>query len=537
MKDLEAKYTRYDVCDLKVIYKRVLLTISEAKRVEDILDGRKLFIMEINKFFTCSSLSYFLSLTGKDKKFFYSEVEYYNNAMPQINAMKRSVVLAIMESPLYKEVKNHLNREILRSYEILTKIDYDKITDLIKNETELIKEYHGWVEKFRIEYCGEKVSFRSIKKILSETTKTEERYYILDKINEALDNGQDAAENIVLKLIDVRRQMAKECGFDSFTQFSFVRSGRIDFTEEDMIRFENQIADMVPEFMCLLKAIGRVSLLKTSVGLFDKVEKVLYKLSNRAGNLFREMRGKNLLVADPDNIISLPSFCTSFYNYKTSAVILRLNGGFRDVKSVFHEFGHCFSNSFMFKKDDPEFGIGGEQLQEAQAMIMEIFGASFADDFFKEKGNDYIRMFFLDFINSLLYNVALIDFQQTIYEKDVDSLGELNRIYEGLEIKYRPYIERGSLFKGRLWLFSTILFDSPFNNFDYAVARLTALGFAEKIFKNRKEAFKIYETILENSKGLSFENLLAETGQASVFDKCSIIGIIETIKAICNKTD
>ncbi len=135
-------------------------------------------------------------------------------------------------------------------------------------------------------------------------------------------------------------------------------------------------------------------------------------------------------------------------------------------------------------------------------------------------------------LNSLINGCLYDEFQRYVYSHDVGSVEELNEIYRELSRSYGIGDDYYYVDLGYVWIDVHHNFEAPMYYISYATSIVPALQILDLSMRNREEAIRVYNAVVNSDPELSFSETLAEVGLDSPFEEQTIVNVVNAIVRI-----
>lgn len=113
-------------------------------------------------------------------------------------------------------------------------------------ENKLTSEYGKLKASAQIEFDGKIYNLSSISPFIQSDNRETRKKAFNAKMKFYLDNEQEF-DRIFDELVKVRNQMAKQLGYETFTELGYLRMNRFDYNQKMVANYRKQIlADLVP---------------------------------------------------------------------------------------------------------------------------------------------------------------------------------------------------------------------------------------------------------------------------------------------------
>ena len=427
---------------------------------------------------------------------------------------------------------------------------------LLQSElTKLGNEYEKLVGGMTIEWEGK------------EETMPQARLHLRDKDRAAREKAwrlmmarfgaeRDRLNELYLQMLSLRRQVAKNAGFDNYRDYQWKEFARFDYTPDDCFTFHDAIEhEVVPRAAQLYAeraeklGLDTISPWDTEVDLHGEplrpfedaaeLEEGCYRIFQRVDPVLAEhftaMRDGFLDLASRPN--KAPGgFCSSFPVRRKPYIFMNAVGTHRDVGTLLHEGGHAFH--FMESSQQPLiWNYGGPmEFNEVASMAMELLSAPYLErskgGFYKETDARRAHAEQLRGIVRFLPYMAVVDaFQHWVYAasshdvaadapQDV-AAADLNAKWSELWDRFMVGIEYGGLpaEKETGWHRKQHIFSDPFYYVEYGLAQLGALQVWRNALTDQSQAVADYRAALALGDTRPLPELFSAAGATFAFDR------------------
>jgi oligoendopeptidase F len=360
---------------------------------------------------------------------------------------------------------------------------------------------------------------------------------------------RDQLAGIFDRMYDLRQQVAKNAGFDTFRDYTHREKNRFDYTPDDCMRFHEAVETAV------LPAVGRLMERRLHrMGLdhlrpwdvtadtqgrpalrpFEDIQTFI----DRAGDVFahvdpdfktyyRSMADANLLDLDNRKGKAPGGYCQTLPFRKMPLIFMNAVGMDDDLRTLLHESGHAFHSfeasrlPLLFQRHP------GSEMAEVASMSMELLSAPFigreSGGYYDEDDARRSRTELLEGIVLFFPHCASVDaFQQWMYlNKDGRDAGARDRKW--LELRQRfegPSVDWSGLDAERIarWYQQPHFFGNPFYYIEYGIAQLGALQVWRNSLKDGGTAVRKYREALALGATRPLPELFKAAGARLVFD-------------------
>lgn len=514
-------------------------------------NGEKDLIIKFNHVRDNYLTLYWVSYIGylndtKNEKYLETE-KIMGKYEPIINNLIYDYYKILSSSKNQEKLEKFIGKRALAIASNQARLKNDDVISLQTKEKELCSKYQRLIIETKFVFLDKEINLSSLNIYYNDDDR-DLRNKAYDKRFEILESLEKEIDIIIDELIDVRNTIAKTLGFDSYTDMSFVKMNRLDYSKEDLTIFKEEIKKNVVPLLKLLKEQQRKRLGLEELEYYDNsylfndgnakikgnlndvlnnFKAVLKENSTISYNLLCMMLDEGLIDLDNRENKSNGGITTYLPDYKVPLFIKKYMGLESNITSIFHEFGH--SNQLYLSKDLlfhenrwPTFDIC-----EIHSTSMEYLMYPFMDLFF---GSDDYKYKIKHLTNSLslMVNMAIADdFWSCVYD---NSLNSKERKKKWLEIRDEynldsydtEYFNRGTEYQA-----DTNRIIDPFYTIDYAIDNVLALSFYKKEKESIKDAFDLHIKLCKDGGTLSLKEIIKKYNLDNPFEK-------DALKNMCN---
>lgn len=440
---------------------------------------------------------------------------------------------ALIESPFVKQIEEEFGSQyirLLKNHILL----FREGKDLIAQSQALEMKYQQIKAglKFNIDgtILGEAELFKYFESPSREIRKKalEERYKVYIQHKEEF-------EDILNQLVDLRIQIAKANGFDSYLDYMNLEKGRIGYGEKELTGFCEQVKEVLVPFCSklneakkkrlglselkiydqhILFADGNPELKGSNKELFEAASKMYHELSKEAGEFFDLMLEHEMIDAEPSqNKVAGMGFCADIAKLKMPFVFGNFNGTITDVTVLTHEIGHAFQMYLSMRKQPlMDFDVAVNDIAEVPSKTMEQFTYPFAEYFFGEDADKFRFMHLSNVMEEICSYCMVHEFETYLYgtpnatpkERAVELGNTFKRYFPDYDFdEFNDYLEQGTM------LFSNMgAYMFPRYLISYCLSNMCALEFKQKMSENPKGAWEDYMKLCAAGGSLGYPELL-----------------------------
>ncbi|MFQ3544672.1 M3 family oligoendopeptidase [Halobacillus rhizosphaerae] len=414
----------------------------------------------------------------------------------------------LMSSPFKDELDPKQYGRFLRSKENAMELFREENVTLEVEEDRLATRYFELTGGLSVDWNGEEKTIPELFPLLEDPDR-EIRKSAFDKIFQTLSKVEHDLQEIMDKLMKLRKQKAANSGLSNYRDYMFKKYERFDYTPEDC----KQLAASIREYVVplaekikkqkkkelgveVLRPYDRSAVPKDRTPLkpfaqrdelVERTSKALGQLEPRFSELIDTMNEKGMLDLETRRNKSPGGFCTPLPVSELSFIFMNASHTHDDMMTLFHEMGHCIHNDLKrhlplsYDRNTPM------ESSELASMTMELFSIDQWDHFYSKEEQKQAKLDLLRDIVTFFPSAIRVDqFQHWMYENPdhtqeerMAKFGELSRELSDGVIDWSGYEDA----RNKEWLFILHIFEVPFYYVEYVIAQLGAL----QMYKNYKE--------------------------------------------------
>jgi oligoendopeptidase F len=374
-------------------------------------------------------------------------------------------------------------------------------------ESDIVAEHNRITGSQTVDYDGEHITIPQVQRHLQDPDRDvrENAWRAWQKAKIELAPHLD---ELFLKLLSIRRNMARNCAFDNYREFVWLKYHRYDYTPEHCYRLHESIElEVVPLATRLLEqhrrglgvdrllpwdfywkapvdAQGRSPLhpFETVTELEEGTDRVFSALDSELGKQFEGFRNGFCDLGSRPNKMS-HAYCAAFPKRGMPFVLENVVGSEQDVQVTLHEFGHAFHGYSSMKSQPLVWNhFSAAEFVEVPSQAMEVLAMPYLH---KEKGGFYsdvelnrVRETQISGVIHLLTWIGFMDsFQHWLYsEAPVEvTIADMDTKTTELIARFMPQTDWTDFPKelGKLWHYNHI-FSAPFYYIEYGLTWLGA---------------------------------------------------------------
>lgn len=555
----ELEYVRPDFEKCKKFYEELTKKVQEAKSFEDV----KACILEeenelshINTMTTIASIRHTVDTSDK---FYEAEDEFINNAVPELLSAAQAYELALLNSPFRKEIDLEYGEYFLKKVQLSVDSFSDKNISLMQEENELCQRFERLMASCKVPFMGEDCNLYGLKKYFSHPDR-KIRKEAWKKYSSFFEEKDQELGDIFDRLVKIRHKMGTNMGFENFVPLGYMLQGRLDYTEEQVASFREQVKNVLVPFCEKIyraqqKRIGVESIKcydeeyiftdgnAVPVGdrayLVEQAQKMYHDMSKETGEFIDFMIDHELMDLDNKPNKAATGYMTSLPDYKAPFVFSCFNGTTADVDVLTHEMGHAFAGYMAIRsqKISAQCNVPTD-IAEIHSMSMEQFAYPYAELFFGDKADKYKMQHLQEAFTFVPFGVAVDEFQHIVYKNPDMTPSERSAAWCELEKKYMPWRDYdGDEFfeKGNWWYHKIHIFLYPFYYINYTLTTMGAMEFKKKMATDKVNGWKDYMALCKCGGSFGYLDTLKHANLSVPFEEGSVKNACEYAMNILEK--
>lgn len=433
----QMEYRRYELADMEAAAEKLVQAAGTENGDQQVLEAYRELLEEVDRMGTMYSLADIAYSRDMDDQDAADETEYMRTLYPQgtdraAAAMKEA--LDTSYGPLLEEQMGKRNARSLRYYEEMDPV----LQELGEREQQLVLEYdQASSAEYQVKADGEDWTYERLAQDLEPYSG---RYY---EIQNALDRERNkTVGEIYRQLVQVRREIAEECGYDNYADYAYQSVYGRDFTKEDVERIRADVKEIIVPLIvdCWYSGVDYEALYELEPSdadeILDLMEPYVGQMSGELGEAFSYMRRHGLYDMEraKEGENRSGGFTTDLPYYGDGFIFLTLEGDYDDYLGVFHEFGHFAS---IFGDPAPSmFRYGYVDVSEIDSQGLQMLLMHYADEMFGDVGRAVEMEAVSDLLDSIITGAMMDEFETAVYADPDMPLDEMNRLFASIAEDY-----------------------------------------------------------------------------------------------------
>lgn len=484
---------------------------------------------------------------------------FVENIEPKLSPINDKLNKKLLASPSHKELDEYYNcwvRDIQTGIELF-KDENVEVETQIALETQSYQKTTG---SMSVEHQGKTLTLQQMNAKL-ESPDRAIREEAWRKVAQRRLEDKDKLNEHFEKLFNLRLQVSKNCGFDSYLPYIFKAKGRYDYTPKHCEDFQKAIEEVVvPKVKAIRlkrqKALGLSSLrpwdtacdplgrealkpFSTSEELCAGVSQIFKQVDPKLSSWFDQMVSEKLLDLDSRLGKAPGGYQIGLEENRVPFIFMNAVGTMGDVFTLLHEAGHSFHQFLMQDHSITSYRDINAEIAEVASMSMEMIGMTYLEKIIDSEGADRARNDQLEDSLLLLPWVAQVDaFQHWMYSNPDHTLAERTAKWIELDNRFAGAgIDWSGLEEEResAWHRQLHIFEVPFYYVEYGIAQLGALQVWKNWKDDAKNGLDLYKNGLALGASRPLPELFEKTGVAFDFSSEKITPLIDEVWAEIQK--
>lgn len=369
-----------------------------------------------------------------------------------------------------------------------------ELIDIFTREAEYETEFNEYFNSPAIEHEGAMYSLSQAIYSGDEKLSTKGMDYLYK-------NGSKQSE-IFNNLVQVRTELANYHGYETYSEIAYLSYG---YTAEQIHAFRDAVRKYIVPLVMRIRFANMydygvepldTEFMKNADETISKVKAALKDLSPQSRQALEYMEKYEMFDLEQRENKSNGAFSIMLGKYEAPFLFMNEEGGFADVSTFSHEFGHTLQ-FFRIKNNNTPLDIS-----EVASTSLELMMTNRYEEFFGENATDAEKYQVFNTLYSIVGSCMMDEFQEIIYDEPDMSPEIRNSVYLGLLSQYYggTYDDSAhpALRQGYLWDNISHVFNRPFYMIQYALANTVSLQIWELSKTDFDAAFETYMRIIES---------------------------------------
>ena len=488
-----------------------------------------------------------------------SFLDFVENVRPKLSEFSDSLNRRLIE---HEAVKNLPSRYDLMIRSMKNDVDIFRKENipLGVEQTKLVTESQTINGAMTVEFNGNEYTLPEMRRFL-ESNERAIREGAWKAVSDRRMQDEERLSEIFDELIVIRSKIARNAGFDTYTDYMFRAMERFDYSKEDCLEFHDAIEAVCVPLMREINSQRVVSLdldflmpwdvnEKTGVGPdlqeraplkpFDNVGEMVEKLSTLFHNMSEDLGEKFDMLVEMDtlDLDTRKGKAPGGYQYylqksRVPFIFMNAAGLQGDLETMIHEAGHAFHSIYCSHLE--LIGERGYPIEfaEVASMSMELMTQEQWGEFYDEEEANRAKMGHLEGVIFLLPWIATIDsFQHWIYSNPEHTREERAGVWNSIRDRFGSNMnwEEYTKFRDVSWQQQGHLFGVPFYYVEYGIAQLGALQLWRTQRKDPEKALSDYSNAMRLGNTKTLPELFTAADIKLGFDERHLSSLIQEVR-------
>jgi len=487
-------------------------------------------------------------------------LNFVENVRPKLSKFSDKLNRRIAEHPSVGDLPDRYDL-MIRGIKSDIDIFREENIPLGVEQTKLVTKAQGITGGMTVEFEGEERTFPEMKAFLESNNRSVRENAWKSMVSRWMNDSEELSE-IFDKLIKIRHEIAKNAGFDSYTNYMFKAMHRFDYTVEDCLTFHNSIEKVcmpiVREINEKRRSSFNLEILspwdvneksgsgpdiegKNPLRPFENVGEMVQKLSELFHKMSRDLGNKfdKLVEMDTLDLETRKGKAPGGYQYyleksRVPFIFMNAAGLQGDLETMIHESGHAFHSLYCGHLDLIDERNYPIEFAEVASMSMELLTQDEWQIFYDN--DDEVNRAILSHLEGVVFLlpwIATIDaFQHWIYANPNHTREERTEYWLSLRDRFGSRMDwkDNEDFRELSWQQQGHLFGVPFYYIEYGIAQLGALQLWQTHRKSPEKALKDYQNAMKLGNTKILPELFAAAELKLGFDEKHVDSLINEVK-------
>lgn len=468
------------------------------------------------------------------------EISYFNflekiaeNVKMANDRLKRKFLSSVYRQSL--DTKNYfvLDRSVQNDVELFCEANITLETE----ESKLSQRYQKIMGSLTVKFEGREQTLQQMKSYLEYPSRNQ-RKLAWQAVTERRLREQGQLEEIFEQLLQIREKIAKNTGFSSYRDFSFLRLERFDYKPKNCFSFhegvERNVVPLARKLQRLrakelnlsqlrpwdlnVDAKGRSPLkpFNDTSFLVDGCIEMTGRVDPRFGSFLEIMKDLQLFNLESRKNKAPGGYQSTLSEARLPFIFMNSVGVDDDLRTLLHESGHALHVFATRQQPVGYYRHAPMEFCEVASMSMELLAGKHLNVFYgNEEDLNRSRKKHLEAIVEILPWIAQVDaFQHWIYTHPGHTALERKEKWVALHQRFGGIEDWEGLEEALQcqWHRQLHIFELPFYYIEYGIAQLGALQVWLNSKKNLKRAVSDYWSALQLGGSNPLPELFAKAG-------------------------
>ncbi len=524
-------YERPDFDRITADIEAIRRMVTDGSSGEDILAAYEALDEEFYGIHNAYAIASLFAALDTTDEYYSSEEELLAEKSSELQVLVTRLEIEIYESEHRDTVFYDWTEEDFEYLRIADKLYDDEYVALNTRLEGITNAYWDAQTETTVEYNGVSYTLEE----LDELNVDSDTYYML--LNEYYRNLNAVAGELYLELVSIEKRIAEKAGFDNYAEFSYRFEYERDYTVEDAAALSRAVKEYCvgaledlyggltnPERLGLSTAFNGTNQLEKRR---EYIEEYVHEISPDMVEAYEYLVEYQLSVLTDSAVSRAGAYTTFMPAYDIPFIYIREEGGFYDVTTFIHEFGHFYSNYLGGRDTAYDMSLDTQEIcsQANELLFLPYFGKYYKPDTY----TGIVKYQMINALSSLIQGCLYDEFQQYVFSHDLKTVEELNEAYCEISRSYGMGDDYYSVDLDYVWVDVLHNFEVPMYYISYATSIVPALQIMEISLTDRQKAIDIYNGIVASDPELSFSEVVEQAGLGNPFETQTIVNVVNAI--------
>lgn len=481
-------------------------------------------------------------------------LHFVENIEPKLKPRQFKLEELYLAHPVRAQLPQARYHVFDRSTQVHVELFRHENVPLETEEAKLTQQYQKLSGSLTVQFRGEEKTLVQMGRYLEETDRAL-RQEAWELVSRRRLQESEKFEEIFDQLLGLREQIAANCGFSNYRDYSFRARGRFDYSVQDCVDFHTAIETEIMPLLRELQSERRRQMQLDSLrpwdvavdpknrpplrpfeqvaSMVERTQVIFNKLDPHLAGGFRKMQELRLLDLDNRKGKAPGGYQSTLSESRLPFIFMNAVGVQRDVETILHEAGHAFHALATQAEDLYAYRSAPIEFCEVASMSMELLGNEHIEAFYGPAEAARARRDHLEGIIEIFPWIATVDaFQHWIYSHPKHSRAERTAAWLSLmdrfggAVNWRGYEEA----RAKLWHRQLHIFLHPFYYIEYGIAQLGALQVWANAKADRPRALQQYHEALGLGGSRRLPELFAAAGCRFDFSRQTVQPLAQLVQ-------
>lgn len=335
----EIVYERPDVQAICDDFAAIEAMVEEGKGIGAILDAFDDVYEDYAWFYTMSDYAYIRYTLDLNDSYYDGEYNWCEEQSPLLAQAEENCYITMGASPLREDLEaEYFGEDFFDYYDENQIYSNDRVVELMQQESALQSEYMALQNEMTIPWKGEECL---VDELFNDPDLSYDEY--MEAYGLYYEKYNPLCAEIFIQLIQVRKEIASELGYESYAHFAYAYTYERDYTPEQVADYTDDIATELSDLYYTALYSDFSSDMDTEE-VMEILHDVAYSFGGDIATSYDYMEAYKLydITASPSKMPG--SYVTYLYSYGMPYMYVSPTGDISDCLTAVHEFGHFVDN-------------------------------------------------------------------------------------------------------------------------------------------------------------------------------------------------